>query len=219
MPAVSERPKQNLARRNTKSAKGRQSAQTTPFYLGVNFRALTVEREKFFRFCMDNKNLRIELSAQGELTITPPTGGETGRKNGKLNVRLGIWAEQDGKGEYFDSSTEFELPNGAFRSPDASWILKERYYALAPAERKKFPPICPDFVVELRSETDRLPPLKEKMAEYIANGARLGWLIDPGKRQVYVYRPRAEVEILHNPATVSGEDVLPGFVLQLAEIW
>lgn len=218
MPAVLERTKHNPTRRNTKSTKVRQSAQTT-FYQGVNFRALTVEREKFFRFCMDNKDLRIELSARGELTIMPPTGSETGRKNSKLNLRLGIWAEQDDTGECFDSSTEFELPNGAFRSPDASWILKERYYAIPLAQRKKFAPICPDFVVELRSESDRLIPLKEKLAEYIANGARLGWLIDPRKRQVFIYRPDEEVEVLHNPATVSGEDVLPGFVLRLTEIW
>ena len=206
-------------RRNAKSAKVRQSAQTNPSYLGVNFRALTVEREKFFRFCMDNKDLRIELSAQGELNIMPPTGGETGRKNSNLNLDLGLWARGDDTGLCFDSSTEFELPNGAFRSPDASWILKERYYKLTLAERKKFPPICPDFVLELRSESDRLPPLKEKMAEYIANGARLGWLIDPRKRRVYIYRPHSEVEVLHHPATVSGEDILPDFILQLAEIW
>jgi Uma2 family endonuclease len=146
-------------------------------------------------------------------------GGRTGRRNYKLNGLFFVWAEADGTGEGFDSSTGFILPNGAERSPDLAWAKKERWAALSSRQQEKFIPLCPDFVVELRSRTDRLKPLQAKMAEYIENGAQLGWLIDPYKRKVYVYRPGVPVERLDNPPTVSGESLLPGFVLPVAQLW
>jgi Uma2 family endonuclease len=136
-----------------------------------------------------------------------------------LIVQLGIWAEHDGTGTYFDSSTGFTLPNGALAFPDAAWVKLERWNALTPEQQKKFAPICPDFVVELRSPSDTLEPLKTKMQEYIDNGALLGWLIDRKRQRVYIYRPGVFVECLDNPATVSGESVLAGFVLDLSKIW
>ncbi len=175
--------------------------------------------EEFFEFCQINRDLRIERTTNGELLIMSPTGSDTGNRNAKLIVQLGIWAERDGTGTYFDSSTGFTLPNGAERSPDAAWIKLERWNALTSEQKKKFAPICPDFVVELRSASDNLAPLKTKMEEYIKNGASLGFLIDRKNRDVYIYRPGVGVECLKNPATVSGESVLPGFVLDLSKIW
>jgi len=175
--------------------------------------------QEFFEFCQINRDLRIERTAKGELLIMPPTGSETGNRNAKLTVQLGIWAEGDGNGIYFDSNTGFKLPNGAERSPDVAWVKLERWNALTPEQQKKFAPICPEFVVELRSPSDNLEPLKTKMQEYLDNGALLGWLIDRKNRQVYIYRPGVAVECLNNPATVSGESVLPGFVLNLSKIW
>jgi Uma2 family endonuclease len=175
--------------------------------------------DQFFEFCQINRNLHIERTATGEILIMPPTGSETGNRNAKLIVQLGIWAESEGTGIYFDSSTGFKLPNGADRSPDAAWVKLERWNALIPEQQKKFAPICPEFVVELRSASDNLEPLKTKMQEYIDNGALLGFLIDRKNRQVYIYRPGVAVECLDNPATVSGESVLPGFVLDLSKIW
>lgn len=174
--------------------------------------------DEFFKFCMRNRGLRIEMSKEGEMIIMMPTGGEGGNRSFKLTTRFGSWAEADGTGEGFDSSTEFSLPNGAKRSPDVSWIRRDRWEALPAEQRKKFPPICPDFVVELRSETDRLNPLKKKMEEYIANGAQLGWLIDPLKKKVHIYRPNAEVETLDKPKSLSGEPLLKGLNLNLAGI-
>jgi Uma2 family endonuclease len=175
--------------------------------------------EQFFEFCQINRDLRIERTATGELLIMPPTGSETGNRNAKLIVQLGVWAERDGTGVYFDSSTGFTLPNGAERSPDAAWVKLERWNALTPEQQKKFAPICPDFVVELRSASDSLEPLKTKMQEYIDNGALLGCLIDRKNQQVYIYRPGVAVECLDNPTSVSGDAVLPGFVLDLSKIW
>ncbi|NER99074.1 MAG: Uma2 family endonuclease [Symploca sp. SIO1B1] len=175
--------------------------------------------QEFFEFCQINRDLRIERTAKGELLIMPPTGSETGNRNAKLTVQLGIWAEGDGTGIYFDSNTGFKLPNGAERSPDVAWVKLERWNALTPEQQKKFAPICPEFVVELRSLSDNLEPLKTKMQEYLDNGALLGWLIDRKNRQVYIYSPGVAVECLNNPATVSGESVLPGFVLNLSKIW
>jgi len=175
--------------------------------------------QEFFEFCQINRDLRIERTAKGELLIMPPTGSETGNRNAKLTVQLGIWAEGDGTGIYFDSNTGFKLPNGAERSPDVAWVKLERWNALTPEQQKKFAPICPEFVVELRSPSDNLEPLKTKMQEYLDNGSLLGWLIDRKNRQVYIYRPGVAVECLNNPATVSGESVLPGFVLNLSKIW
>ena len=175
--------------------------------------------DEFFEFCRRNPDLRIERTSDGDLIIMPPTGGETGRSNFKLTAYFGNWVEANGTGEGFDSSTVFRLPNGAERSPDVAWVRRERWEALTPEERRKFPPLCPDFVIELRSDSDRFNTLQQKMQEYIDNGAQLGWLIDPLERKVWVYRPGAEPECLVNPVRVSGEPVLPGFVLPLEKIW
>lgn len=175
--------------------------------------------DEFFDFCMANNDLRIELTSEGDLIIMPPTGGKTGIRNSKLTGRLANWAEEDGTGQSFDSSTVFSLPNGAKRSPDLSWVRNERWEALTGKEQEQFPPLCPDFVVELRSRTDSLKTLKRKMEEYIANGAQLGWLIDPFEKKVHIYRPNSAAEVLDNPQTVSGELLLPGFVLDVQAIW
>jgi Uma2 family endonuclease len=175
--------------------------------------------DQFFEFCQINRDLRIERTATGELLIMPPTGSETGGRNFNLIGQLWAWVNQDGTGIGFDSSTGFTLLNGAERSPDAAWVKLERWNALTPEQQKKFAPICPEFVVELRSPSDNLEPLKTKMQEYIDNGALLGWLIDRKNRQVYIYRPGVALECLDHPATVSGDPVLPGFVLDLSKIW
>lgn len=177
-----------------------------------------MDDDEFFDFCQRNKSMRIEMDKQGAITIMAPTGSETGKKNFKLTVKFGIWVEKNG-GVGFDSSTGFRLPNGAKRSPDLSWMRLEKWNSVAPDRRKKFAPVCPDFVVELRSETDSLRKLQAKMIEYIENGASLGWLIDATKKKVYVYRPENPVEILDNPKEVSGEPLLKDFTLVLKEIW
>jgi Uma2 family endonuclease len=175
--------------------------------------------EQFFQLCQKNRELRFERNANGELIIMSPAGGETGNRNGRLNQQLFNWTDADGTGIAFDSSTGFKLPNGADRSPDASWIKLERWDALTDEEKRKFPPICPDFVIELLSPSDSLKTTQEKMKEYIDNGVRLGILINRKSRQVEIYRPGKEVEVLESPATVSGEDILKGFVLNLGMIW
>jgi Uma2 family endonuclease len=175
--------------------------------------------DEFYEFCRHNDELRIELTSEGDLLLMPPTGGKTGIRNAKLIVRLGGWTEQDGTGQGFDSSTLFTLPNGAKRSPDFAWVRNERWAALSENAQEKFPPLCPDFVVELRSPTDTLKILRRKMEEYIANGAQLGWLIEPYQRKVYVYRPQTPVEELNEPQTLSGEPLLRGLRLDLQEIW
>ncbi len=175
--------------------------------------------DQFFEFCQINRDLRIERTAKGELIIMPPTGWETGQRNSELNAVLRNWAKQDGSGIISDSSTGFILPNGATRSPDAAWVKRSRLAALTPEQRKKFLPLCPDFAIELRSASDSVSDLQDKMQEYIDNGAQLGWLIDPQRKRVYVYRPNSPVECLENPSTLSGEPVLPGLVLELKEIW
>jgi Uma2 family endonuclease len=149
----------------------------------------------------------------------PPTGSETGRSNFNLTTQLGVWSRQEGTGVGFGSNAGFTLPNGAIRSPDASWIKRERWDSLTKQQKEKFAPICPDFVVEIRSPSDSLTQLFLKMFEYVENGASLGWLIDPSKRQVYVYTPNEETMVLENPETVSGDPLLPGFKLELAELW
>lgn len=188
-----------------------------PFKL--NLRATQLSENQFIRLCQENPDLRLELTAQGELVIMPPTGMETGWRNSKLTHRLVAWTEADSTGLACDSSTLFTLPNRAKRSPDASWVRRERYEALTKKQREGFAPLCPDFVVELRSPTDRLADLQDKMQEYIDNGARLGWLIDPKDQRVYIYRPNQPVEVLDDPATLSGDPVLPGFVLHVRELW
>ena len=177
------------------------------------------DEDEFYDFCVLNEDLNVELSSEGDLIIVPPTGGETGNRNFELIGSFFVWVRQDGTGKGFDSSTLFSLPNGAKRSPDLSWIKKERWEALSQKEQEKFSPICPDFVVELRSPSDSLKRLQKKMEEYVANGAQLGWLLDPPARKVYVYRPGAEVEVLDDPETVSGEPLLRGFTLDVRAIW
>lgn len=169
-----------------------------------------------------NDTLRLERNAVGELEILPPANISTSRKNSRITARLDVWAENDGRGEAFDSSAGFTLTNGSVRSPDASWVLKSRLTELTDEEKRQgFPLISPDFVIELRSSSDALRSLQRKMEEYIANGVRLGWLIDPldPLRRVYVYRPGAEVEILDGPETLSGDPELPGFTMGLGPVW
>ena len=182
--------------------------------------ALHVTPEQFEALSVANRDLRLERTAAGELIVNPPTGGESGARNLSISGQLDRWNEEhEDLGEAFDSSTGFRLPNGAHRSPDASWVRRERWEALTPKARKGFVPLCPDFVVELRSESDSLTQLQAKMQEYMDNGARLGWLIGPQHQRVEIYRPGVDVQVLENPTELSGEDVLPGFVLNLRRVW
>ena len=175
--------------------------------------------EQFFQLCQNNSDLRFERTCSGELIIMSPTGSITGSKNSDLNYQITAWNRKNKLGQSFDSSTGFKLPNGAERSPDASWVKMERWDALTEEEQERFAPLCPDFVVELMSPNDTLEKTRVKMKEYMENGARLGWLINRKQKQIEIYRPNQDVEILESPQTVSGEDVLPGFVLDLEEIW
>ncbi|MEM9923622.1 MAG: Uma2 family endonuclease [Cyanobacteria bacterium P01_D01_bin.50] len=176
--------------------------------------------EQFFEFCQINRDLRIERNQYGEISIMPPTGSETGNRNFNIAGQLWIWSEKDGTGICFDSSTGFKLSTGADRSPDVSWIKLSRWNSLSQEEQQRFAPICPDFVIELRSTSDNLKPLQEKMEEYMNEpGIKLGWLIDRKHKRVYVYRPQMSVECLENPDSVSGEDILPGFMLNMAKVW
>jgi Uma2 family endonuclease len=188
--------------------------------LTVNFNSvIKLTDEQFYQLCQDNETLRFERTATGELIIMPPAGGETSNRNGRLNQQLFNWTDADGTGIAFDSSAGFKLPLGADRSPDAAWIKLERWNALTPEQQTRFIPLCPDFVVELLSPSDSLTETQKKMKEYRDNGARLGWLINRKSRQVEIYRPNQEVEVLESPASLLGEDVLPGFVLNLEPIW
>lgn len=193
--------------------------QSDEWSVHVDFSAVPLSSEQFYRLCIDNPELRIELTADGKLILMSPTGSKTGHRNAQLTYQLVGWARVDGNGLTFDSSTIFSLPNGAKRSPDASWILKERWNALNDEEQEKFAPLCPDFVVELRSPSDRLEALEAKMNEYIDNGAKLGWLLDPLEKRVYIYRPGRDVECLEDPQRLDGEDVVEGLVLDLHEIF
>lgn len=175
--------------------------------------------ERLYELSQSNRELRLERSPEGELIIMSPTGGETSRLNAQLIIQLGIWANKTRDGIIFDSSGGFKLPNGAVRSPDASWVRLAPWLKLSDQQREKFIPLCPDFVLELRSSSDDLSELQEKMQEYIDNGAQLGWLIDPQERCVYIYRPQTQVEVLNNPESVTGEPVLHGFILNLTDIW
>ena len=172
-------------------------------------------REQFIRLCQSNPDLPLERSRQGELIIVSPVGGESGHQEAMLITKVGIWNERTQLGVVFSSSTVFSLPEGGDRSPDVAWVAKSRWEALDREERTTFPPICPDFVIELRSPSDRLPPLQAKMQEYLASGLRLGWLVNPRDRQVEIYRPNRAVSVVQLPATLSGEDVLPEFELAL----
>jgi Uma2 family endonuclease len=175
--------------------------------------------EQFERLCRDNPDLRLERNACGELIVMPPTGGETGKNNAEIAADLVIWNRQNKLGKVFDSSTGYLLPNGAIRSPDVSWIKQERWDALTLQQKEKYIPIPPDFVLELISPSDTLTEISGKMQEYMENQVRLGWLINPKTQQVEIYRFGQEIEIIQSPLTLSGEDVLPGFVLDLPIVW
>lgn len=178
-----------------------------------------ISGEEFFRFCAANPDLRIERTESGDLIIMPPATGTSGRRNSALHGQLVVWSEADRTGVTFDSSTGFELPNGSTRSPDSAWVRRERWDALSPEQQDSFSPIAPDFAAELRSKSDRVTDLQDKMQEYIRNGVRLAWLIDPYERWVEVYRPGVEPVRLDNPPTLSGDPELPGFLLDLQRIW
>ncbi|TRT54669.1 MAG: Uma2 family endonuclease [Microcystis aeruginosa Ma_QC_C_20070703_M131] len=181
----------------------------------LNLETVNLTDEQFYHLCQDNQTWNLERNQKGELLIMPPVGGNTGKQEANLIVKVGVWNEQTQLGEVFSSSTIFRLPKGGYRSPDVAWIKRERWEALSAEEREKFPPLCPDFVIELRSRTDSLTSLRDKMREYLASGLRLGWLINPQQQQVEIYRLNSGVEIINLPAILSGEDVLPGFVLNL----
>ena len=176
-------------------------------------------KEEFYQLCQQNSDLRLERNAQGEIIIMPPTGGETGKRNSILLVQLWLWNEQTQLGEVFDSSTGFSLPKGGDRSPDISWVKKSKWEALTPQQKEKFVPLCPDFLIELISPSDNLKNTQDKMQEYLNNGNRLGWLINRQQKQVEIDRPEQVVETLQSPPNLSGEDVLPGFTLNLQRIW
>ena len=181
--------------------------------------ALCPTDDQFYEFCRLNRELRIERGAEGEVTIMPPAGWESARRNAAITARLQDWATRDGSGTAADSSAGYVLPNGAVRSPDASWVSNARLASITAEQRSRFPPLCPDFVIELRSPADRLPALQDNMAEYMANGASLGWLIDPLNREVFVYRPGLDVERLDAPESLSGHPVVTGFELRMGDIW
>ena len=191
-------------------------AYIPPELIGVTQR---VTPEQFEELCRRYRKLRLELTSSGELIVMPPTGAETGRQNSNLTYQLESWSRKDGTGVCFGDTAGFTLPNGAIRSPGASWIKREKWDSLTDQQKERFGPWCPHFVVELRSPSDRLNELRNKMLEYIETGASLGWLIDPKKRQVYVYRPDDEVVILDDPETISGDPLLPGFKLDLTKLW
>jgi len=178
-----------------------------------------MNEEEFFEFCAHNRDLRIERNANGEIIIMPPAGAETGFRNSDLTAQLSLWANRDGRGKAFDSNAEYILPNGAALSPDASWVQNSRLDQFTKEQKKRFLPICPDFVVELMSPTDRLPKAQAKMCEWIDNGAKLGWLIDADRHTVYVYRPGGEPEELLNIDHLLGEGIVVGFRLELGVIW
>jgi Uma2 family endonuclease len=193
--------------------------QNAPGSLMLNVQSVRLTDEQFYRLCQDNPDLRFELTAQRELVIMSPTGSKTGWRNSRINQRLANWTEKSGSGVSFDSSTGFTLPNGAKRSPDAAWVRREVWEALTDEQQEEFAPICPDFVIELRSAKDSLEGLQEKMKEYLENGTQLGWLFDAKNKRVYVYRPNQSVECLETPSSISGEPVLSGFLFDPSEIW
>jgi Uma2 family endonuclease len=175
--------------------------------------------DEYFQFCADNSELRVERTAEGDIVVMPPAGIESSFRNNEVSAELRNWARKDGRGRAFDSSVEFLLPSGAAYSPDASWVQESRLDKLSRTEKRKFPHLCPDFVIELMSPSDRLPKLKAKMREWMENGAQLGWLLDPDNRTAYIYRPEREPEQVINPERLTGEGPVAGFVLVLADIW
>ena len=176
-------------------------------------------REQFFRLCTLNRDLRLERSAGGDIIVMPPAGGKTGARSSNLLLQVAVWARADGTGVTFDSSTGFELPDGAIRSPDVAWVRRTRLLVLTAEQKERFLPLCPDFVIELLSPSDSLSLMQEKMDAYIANGTQLGWLIDPAQRRAYVYQPATTVEQLEGPSSLRGDPLLAGFVLDLAPVW
>jgi Uma2 family endonuclease len=184
---------------------------------------LGLTEEQFYQLCLANEPWRLELSNKGELIIMSPTGGESGIRNADLTTDLNLWNRKAKLGKVFDSSTEFKLPSGDYRSPDVAYVSLERWRALSAEQKKRFPPLCPDFVIELRSESDSLEKLRQKMVEYRENGASLGWLIDPQTPLVEIYRQGRDVETIYfspeQPPQLSGEDVLPEFLLDLSLIF
>jgi Uma2 family endonuclease len=190
-----------------------------PFVIHLPAEWQPMDDHRFLALCDANPEWRIEQTAEGDIIVMPSTGGETGGRNSALGGECYAWAKADGTGLTFDSSTVFRLPNGARRSPDLSWVRRERWEALTADERRRISPLCPDFVAELRSPSDSLESLQSKMMEYLANGAQLGWLIDPDERKVWIYRPGEPVDCRDNPRQVSGDPVLPGFVLEMRVIW
>jgi Uma2 family endonuclease len=181
--------------------------------------AINLTDDQLFELCQLNRDWRIEYTAQGELIVMPPTGGETSNRNAEVTFQVQSWARHDQTGVAFDSSGGFKLPNGATRSPDAAWVRRSRLAGLTREQKQKFLPLCPDFAIELRSPTDNLRAVLDKMQEYLDNGAQLGWLLDPLTRRVHVYRPERPPEILEAPNTVSADHLLPGFSLDLRKIW
>ena len=196
----------------------RSKDETTPIIIRLA-PVIELTEEQFVQFCAINREIRIERTASGELELMSPTYSDTGARNAEVTAQLGQWSRQDGTGIAFDSSAGFRLPNGAMRSPDSSWISKSRLAELSDEERRGFFAICPYFVVELRSDSDSLAALLDKMAEYMDNGTRLGWLLDPRDRRVYVFRPDATVEILETPDKLPADPELPGFSLDMRNIW
>ena len=196
----------------------RIQTETSPLTVSIpTISAMT--REEFYAFCQANRDLRIERTSSGEVLIMSPAFSDTGNRNFLLAVQLGVWAERNGTGLGFDSSAGFTLPNGSIRSPDASWVKADRWNSLSDDEKASFAPICPDFVIELRSASDKLSDLQAKMQEYVENGTSLGWLIDRQSRTVYVYRPDRAPEVLDKPDETVGDPELPGFCLKMAKIW
>ncbi|MCA2707828.1 MAG: Uma2 family endonuclease [Microcystis sp. M015S2] len=185
----------------------------------IKFESWQLSDEQFFQLCQDNRDLRLERNAKGDLIIMPPTGGETGNSNAGITAQLWLWNNLNKLGVVFDSSTGFKLPNGADRSPDAAWIPLDKWQALTPQQKERFLPLSPDFVIELMSPSDNIETARKKMQEYLDNGTRLGWLINRKTREVEIYRQGQAVEILTNPESLSGENILPEFSLNLTLIW
>ncbi len=185
----------------------------------IKFESWQLSDEQFFQLCQDNRDLRLERNPKGDLIIMPPTGGETSNSNAGITAQLWLWNNLHKLGVVFDSSGGFKLPNGADRSPDAAWIPLDKWQALTPQQKERFLPLSPDFVIELMSPSDSLETARKKMQEYLDNGTRLGWLINRKTREVEIYRQGQAVEIFTNPESLSGENILPEFSLNLTLIW
>ncbi len=193
------------------------SSESIVLHMGPSWSRMS--GDEFYDFCRRNPDLRLECTSTGDLIVMTPTGGESGRRNMKFGIAIGIWNEAADLGEVFDSSTGFDLPNGAKRAPDCAWVARDRWLSLSQSQRDRFPPLAPDFVLELRSPSDTLADLHAKMREYMECGVRLGWLVDPTTRRVWIYEPNLSAVQLDNPSTIDGGAVLPGLVVNLKSIW